>query len=426
MELTWADAWRIGAVLGTAALVLALVTFGFTRRVNRAFALFLAVGIGHGITTLVHEIGSADAARLAARLYPYFNLSDELALLWFLSVFTGWPRRLHQGPWMAIIFVAIVTVLLGAYMIDADLYFVGPGGRATVLWEAEGPLALVDNHLWTSHTLAALALAVSYFRADRASRSTSTILVSAALTFGNLSIIMALSMKALFGQLPVPGTVMTAWSVHAAVGIALAAYVGWQAIWHEDPGARATSRRYAVLLVSLLVLGLMDLWVPLTEIGVFDWLSPIGTLLLLYSLLRHQLFGLDRKVRFVLSRSTVAAAFVAVFFLASEGAQLVFGREDQVVGLLAAGALVFVMAPLQRAAERFAERAVPETTQDPPTIPTEKEEMYRDAVRLALRDRTLTRAEERHLFRLARGLGLTPDRAHEILVEIENEGGPSA
>lgn len=44
-----------------------------------------------------------------------------------------------------------------------------------------------------------------------------------------------------------------------------------------------------------------------------------------------------------------------------------------------------------------------------------------DALRIALRDRKITRDEEVRLHRLADELGIAPSRAHQILVDVERE-----
>ena len=188
------------------------------------------------------------------------------------------------------------------------------------------------------------------------------------------------------------------------------------------------ARNVALLLPGAILLAMF------APSGSREWYYAPGVVasaaLLAYAVLRGQIPGLDVKVRFAISRSTIAAIFVAVFFLASEGAQLVFGREDPVVGLVAAGALVFAMAPLQRAADRLAERAVPSAPSSVPVpVPGPasggKEHAYRSALRAALRDKVLTREEEVGLAHLSDELGLTHKRAREIWHEVdaEQQGG---
>lgn len=142
-----------------------------------------------------------------------------------------------------------------------------------------------------------------------------------------------------------------------------------------------------------------------------------------YGILRYNLFTIDRKLRFAISKSTVAAVFIAVFFIASEAAQQFLGDQlgSTYVGIGVAGTLVFAMAPLQRVAEKLAEKAVPVI--NPPAATTtdqrHKESTYRDALRMALHDRKVTRAEDLTLARLAEGLGIGAGRALEIRHEVE-------
>ncbi len=160
-------------------------------------------------------------------------------------------------------------------------------------------------------------------------------------------------------------------------------------------------------------------------------LSRVGTywrlaqaLLLAWGILRHEFLGIDLRVRWTLSKSTIAALFIAVFFVASEAAQEFFGDTlgSTYVGIAAAGALVFAMAPLQRAAERLAERAVPiPAGLDMPSLTSRKEEAYRGALRVALRDRVLTVEDENAIAQLCDEMAVTHRRAREIRLEVEEE-----
>lgn len=183
------------------------------------------------------------------------------------------------------------------------------------------------------------------------------------------------------------------------------------------------ARNEALLTLATMLLGIVYVALDL-DYGGLGIVRLLAVTVLAHAILRHQLLGLDVKVRWSISKSTIAAVFIAVFFIASEAAQEFFGGAlgSQYVGILAAGALVFAIAPLSRLADRLAEKAVPLTVPAEAAVDREREEMYRSAVRLALRDRRLTRSEERELFRLARGLGVEAERAHEILAESERLG----
>ncbi|HVL88082.1 MAG TPA: hypothetical protein VM681_08800 [Candidatus Thermoplasmatota archaeon] len=194
-------------------------------------------------------------------------------------------------------------------------------------------------------------------------------------------------------------------------------------IWATVRGqAPQTARNVALLTFGVMLAGLAYVASGL-DVGALGVVRILAVAVLAYAILKHQLLGIDVKVRWTISKSTVAAIFITVFFLTSEAAQVVFATEDnEYFGIAAAGLLVFALAPLMQFAERVANAAVPVAGSDAlPRAAAEPEEMYRGAVRLALRDHLLTREEERALFRLARGLSLSPDRAHEILVEVERE-----
>ncbi len=144
---------------------------------------------------------------------------------------------------------------------------------------------------------------------------------------------------------------------------------------------------------------------------------------LAYAVVQHGLLGIDVKLRFAISKSTIAAVFIAVFFIASETAQQFFGDTlgSTYVGIAAAGALVFAMAPLQRVAERLAEKAVPPITPPSPMADaTRAAATYQAAVRAALRDGRVTRNEEVHLAEVAELLGLGPRDATRLRHEIED------
>ncbi len=146
-----------------------------------------------------------------------------------------------------------------------------------------------------------------------------------------------------------------------------------------------------------------------------------------YGILRYNLFTIDRQLRFAISKSTIAAVFIAVFFIASEAAQQFFGDTlgSTYVGIGVAGTLVFAMAPLQRVAEKLAEKAVPVAQSAPPTdgpLPagqSRREESYREAVRLAMRDRRISADERVSLFRLAEDLQIPAGHAAEIHADVE-------
>ncbi|HLE96946.1 MAG TPA: hypothetical protein VI997_06195, partial [Candidatus Thermoplasmatota archaeon] len=142
--------------------------------------------------------------------------------------------------------------------------------------------------------------------------------------------------------------------------------------------------------------------------------------ILAYAILRHQLFDLDVKVKWTLRRGTLAAMFLAVFFVVAQVAQtFLTDALGLVVGGMAAGLLLFAIAPLQRMAERVADVAMP-GVRDPRerAVALGADEAYREALRMALEDGVITPAEERSLARMARQLGIDPERALDLRDEV--------
>jgi hypothetical protein len=209
--------------------------------------------------------------------------------------------------------------------------------------------------------------------------------------------------------------------VHATGTVALLALVALLWLRNLDLPDPHLARGVAWLALGSMLVGMVATWlIPGTSDVFLGLTRTAGVLLLGYAILRHQLLGIDVRVRWTLSRGTVAAAFIGVFFVASESAQAFFAESAQSewLGIGAAGLLVFAIAPLQRAAERLANVAVPAGA--PAAGPANRrEQAYRDGLRLALRDRRLTPREELVLADLAEQLGLGARRALEIRQEVE-------
>lgn len=188
--------------------------------------------------------------------------------------------------------------------------------------------------------------------------------------------------------------------------------------------AKAAARNVALLCFAAPLVGMAAaaLW---GGSGGFGAARLAMVLLLAYGILRQSLLDIDVKVRWTISKSTVAAAFIAVFFVASEAAQQFFGETlgSTYVGIAAAGMLVFAMAPLQRVAERLAERAVPVSSSSAPARGDgdRRVVLYRRAVRFAIRDGRISPDEEVHLFEVAQELGLGAGDAIRLRRDVERE-----
>ncbi len=149
---------------------------------------------------------------------------------------------------------------------------------------------------------------------------------------------------------------------------------------------------------------------PLTQLASFALLFYV--LVTAYGIASAHLFDIDIRLKWTLERGTVAAIFVALFFVVSEGAATILSdRLGSLLGLLATGALVFVLAPLHRASERLSGVAMPHVTDTPEYRAFRKEQIYGEALAESLKDGDVTPVERAILTRLRITLELDEDVA---------------
>ena len=138
-----------------------------------------------------------------------------------------------------------------------------------------------------------------------------------------------------------------------------------------------------------------------------------------YGIASAHLFDIDLRVKWTLEQGTVAAIFVAVFFVVSEGmAAILSDRLGTLLGLLATGGLVFVLAPLQRVSERLSGAAMPNVSDTPEYRAFRKEQIYGEALAEALKDGEVTPMERAILNRLLTTLELDREVAADLEVEV--------
>ena len=146
-----------------------------------------------------------------------------------------------------------------------------------------------------------------------------------------------------------------------------------------------------------------------------------------YGILRTQLFDVDLRVKWTIRQSTLAGAFVAVLYLVTEGAERLLSSElGAVAGLLAAAALVFFLAPLQRFADGVAQAAMPNTRDTPEYLAFRKLQVYEAAFVDAFRDGGITSKERALLDRLRESLQISRVDAAALEQDLPNWRGPRA
>lgn len=89
-----------------------------------------------------------------------------------------------------------------------------------------------------------------------------------------------------------------------------------------------------------------------------------------------------------------------------------------ILGVLAAGALVFLLSPLQRMAARLGDAAMPGVGDIKAYRQSRKEDIYRAQLEELMADEQITRKGRRPLHRLQDHLGLDPDAVNRLEREV--------
>lgn len=161
----------------------------------------------------------------------------------------------------------------------------------------------------------------------------------------------------------------------------------------------------------------------MAEEGILSDLVPIAYALAViayvplvaYGMLRTQLFDIDLRIKRTLKRSTVAALFVAAYFLVSEfAADYLSSQLGAVMGLICTAALVFFLEPIQRAAQRFSDAAMPNTRATPEYESYRKLQVYESALQTALEQGGISSRERQMLDTLIKTMGIDSQAAFAL------------
>ncbi len=429
---------RLLAGISMLALAGLLLYVAAGRRPNQALALPLGL---HGVMSIVTAFADAsqDPARTAflEHMIPFVLLPLAPSFLYFASIY---PRRrsfVRTGPVGSLVFACLIAVWPLAYLVNPSWYW-GSGGAEALFAGGPGPLRWGARLFLATYGLIAFVYLREYLMDRGGSPKADLLLLS--LSFALIHLHNALHRAGAlirdWTTTGFPGVGETG-AVVANVGsflpvFGLLALLALQGRLRRDPGLPRFTGAIALATVSGIAAAAVHVIGPglggsvhTVLGGLWDLAFP---LLLAYAILRHQLLGIEVKVRWGISKTTLAGIFIAVFFIVSEAAQEFFGATlgSSYVGILAAGMLVFAIAPLSRFADRVAERAVPVTAPEAAgetAGATERETRYRDVLQRFLVDARLTREEERTLAHLAADLGIDAGRAFELRAQVEEDRG---
>ncbi len=141
--------------------------------------------------------------------------------------------------------------------------------------------------------------------------------------------------------------------------------------------------------------------------------------LLLYGILKAQLFDIDLKLKWTISKSTLVGIFVGVFFISAQIAQAFLTTEyGWAIGGLVAGLLLLAINPLQGFAAHVADTAMPSVQDTDDYKDRRKQEIYRVTLEEMLIDDNVSTKERRALLKLQQTLGLDGNTATRLEAEI--------
>lgn len=412
---------------GLAAWILYL---DFNKSAHRVFALFLGF---RAIALVVGVLRSTtdDPAYFQA-LAPYFIIPIVPTLIAFVS---HYPRR--RGPFgtslpAQLSLVGLVLALEAVYLLDHNTFgtlrppgCMGLASGGPYCYVAYGPIFLLSALVLPAMGFAALVFARDYARMPPGTARYSMFLVATGFTlnalFDGASALLRLASQLREG-IPYPW-LPWGWSlpilhsltiVPACVAVLVVARHRAQV----GAGEERTLNNAFLIAATLPVLSAVAISLINTE-DLFQG-GTIGPLvagfwrlslpiLATYALLRYQLFDIDVKVRAVIKSSSLAFAFTIFFFAIGELAEnVVQARQGQTVALGAAAFLTLVLKPVEdRIGERWARRALPHAKPMKDLSRTQKIQVFREQMELALQDGTLSDREREMLVRLQERLGIT-------------------
>ena len=381
-------------------------------RPTRILGMVIALtGMGGAVTYLGLLEQSAYWSAYWARVLPYFLIGPTFLWVYFISVYPRTRLFARNGILKALL-VVLATVPVLAYMGDKSLWGTHDG---------PGPLFVFESGLFFGGSLLAAVLARDYHLAPPGpSRRSHFLLATGFATFGSVH-----AMEHLVIHWPSAASTTVAWMIWgvAAINLMLLATF-WSHLALDglrNPASEMRTRLGlfagapvlgAVVGSTIGILTRSDL--SRTAVDAANVILDSATcllfiLILVYGQTKYRLFNVDLRIKWTLNRGTIAAAFVAVFFVVSEVAKDVFSTQaGPVAGLAAAGLLVFALAPLQRFAERWTDVAMPQVDRSSEYQSYRKLQMYRAAYESAVEEGGVSPKERQTLARLASKLGIGP------------------
>ncbi len=141
--------------------------------------------------------------------------------------------------------------------------------------------------------------------------------------------------------------------------------------------------------------------------------------LLAYGILRSQLFDIDLKIKWGISRGTTVTILIIATLIVSKLAEFYLTREiGYVAGGVVAGLLLFVVPRLNKIGDKVAQKALPQVENTSQYVAFRKLEVYQAALQSAMESGGITPKERDTLGRLRVKLGISEQDAKQVEDEL--------
>lgn len=334
-------------------------------------------------------------------------------LLQFLLRYANWSKSRWRGVLEGLALTPALFVM-AALLVAPEVFFDGA-------WLTEPALIADATFLDLEYVVAALTLGVAFLRTPPGRRRDQMMIAYGAM------LVWAMNHGAAGTALVLAGGSLGDWVLYvwwlAPVPIIItSAHLLVLALVAVRYGRERGRGDLAILGIGLLALplGLVQVWAGMVAHMVIDFGSVV---IVAYGVMRYQILDIDLRLKWTVSRSTMAAVFVAVFFAVSELAAEYFTTRtgSTVLGIGAAALLVFAVAPLQRFADRLSDQVV-STDASPAYLDYRRLEIYKTALEGMLADGAVDVRESHLLHSLRRKLGIS-EGDHQLML-LDAQGGP--
>jgi len=405
--------WLDGLLFVQGLLLVGLAIFLLARGARGASTVLLAMAIGGPGLIMAAHGGFPLAGGYPPFYFTAFQLTYGTLMCATLAFAIAYPARvLHaKAAWRVAWAFIPIAVTLAALVVATPLVMNADLSPATPM------LNVVSFIIPAAYLLGAIALGAKWARAAPGPHKGQFLFVLLAYLFFNIHDgvgILAHATTNLFRDAypAVPTALTFLYAACVVAGVSVAGVSVRRML--TRPREETREDRFLVLgVVAFIPISVLQILVAVAGHhvnGVTTHLLIDGLILpiLGYGVLKYQILDVDLKVKWGIRSGTLAGAGLVILLVVQQLIEQHVGSVFGAVGgAVVAGVALFALTPLQRAAERVSERAMPRVQESAAYLSFRRMEIYRAALEGILRDGTVDRREAAVLAGLREELGLT-------------------